>query len=248
MTLKCLETYPQSNKVIVFANTGQEHPETYAFIKNFISKYNVNIKTVEIDLENKYKLVSFNTMKRDGSLFEKMVQKYGIPNQGFPHCTRELKTRPMKAFVRDYFGTTKYHTAIGIRSDEVDRIPENYRKMRYIYPLADLGITKKDIDTFWDNQSFKLNIPNYLGNCVWCWKKTMSKHKAIALEYPHWYDVPRFLEKKYRINKIESQKKRYGNVQTFFRKRLSALDILKGVKIEKDEGFNSCQESCEAFN
>ena len=49
------------------------------------------------------------------------IEKYGIPNQNAPHCSRELKKQPIKSYARS-IGWKNYQTALGIRSDEPKRL------------------------------------------------------------------------------------------------------------------------------
>lgn len=252
------ENHPDKNLVFVFANTGQEHPKTYEFLDKCNNYFSLDLKIVEARITEKgtkHTLVDFQTMKRDSSLFENIIKKYGIPNQGYPHCTRELKLRPMKSYVDSIFGKKNYITAIGIRSDEIDRINSKYEELNYYYPLAWNGITKKYINDFWETMPFNLEIPEHLGNCIWCWKKAFSKHMKIIEEMPQAYDVPKMLEKKYCINEIAKQKLRFGKKQTFFRQYMSANDLFDSYKESKMEELkrqdeldnyeNSCKESCE---
>ena len=44
----------------------------------------------------------------------------------------------------------------------------------FIYPLIDWDIEKEDILSWWEDQPFDLEIPEHLGNCVWCWKKCLD--------------------------------------------------------------------------
>ena len=69
-----------------------------------------------------------------------MVDKYGIPNQSYPHCTRETKLLPIQKYAKHIFNTNKYYTAIGIRVDEIDRMNDKFKENRIIYPLI-----KKDM-------------------------------------------------------------------------------------------------------
>lgn len=249
--------FPHKNYIFVFANTGQEHPETYRFIRLVEEWLGVTIICIERvfgDPDRIYRVVPLDKLTRDKSLFEAMVKEYGISNMDFPHCTRELKTRPMHAYVRELWGDN-YTTAIGMRADEFDRVNENYQERRWWYPLAWNGIKKQDVIEFWNKAPFKLEIPGYLGNCVWCWKKTWSKHMKIIKEEPQWYDTPKFIEKKYEINQIESQLSRVGKKQTFFRKNMTAEDLFAEYERDSlgeltqmdlfDNYENSCAERCD---
>ena len=251
-----LNKYPDKEHLIVFANTGQEHPDTYRFIEDVGNYFGVNINWIESSIPSEgkcgFKEVTPSTSCRDHSLFENMIRRYGIPNMGFPHCTRELKTDPMRRFVRSKWGNEKYSTAIGIRADEIDRVSKNYEKNRYWYPLAWSGVTKEDVNDFWGKTDIDLKIPPRLGNCTWCWKKTYSKHMENLKLNPEIYNVPKLLEDRYGTCHIVTQTKRFGQRQPFFRKNKWTKDLMleaeELAQQDKDEGYeNSCKESCEPF-
>lgn len=244
------------NIKVVFANTGQEHEETYKFIDRCDKEFGFNVTWIEAVVHhnkkksNGWRVVDFDTATRDGSLFLEDCKKYGLMNHAFPHCTRDLKTAPMHNFIKDNgWKHGDYLCAVGIRADEIDRINPNYKSRHYWYPLADLGITKKDVNDFFLKQNFNLNIPDYLGNCTWCWKKTLRKHMTLIDECPEIYEVPRMLEKKF--------KKFYRNDKLFegevlFRSKRSTQDLFDlhakgGFDKWVDEYFNDCGETCEAM-
>lgn len=236
----------------VFANTGQEHPNTLAFVNNCDKEWGLNLVWIEpVVNEGKksssHKIVTFETATRDGSLFEAMAVKYGIPNNSFPHCTRELKINPMTSYVRSIgWKKGQYVTAIGIRSDEMDRVDANFEEKLYWYPLISLGMTKERVKTWWRNQSFDLNVPEHLGNCTWCWKKSDRKHLTLAKNHPEVFDVPRYLEEKYKNHGAGEGNRR------FFRKNKTTSDIFEMAEqpFEQFEDLdlsNGCSESCEVF-
>ena len=76
----------------------------------------------------------------------------------------------------------------------------------------------------------------------------------VIEEMPEAYDVPKYLEDKYKINNLETQKRK-GNTQVFFRTQMSANDLFEHYNKTKlteaiqedlfDNYENSCQESCE---
>jgi hypothetical protein len=90
----------------VYANTGQEHPKTLEFVNNVDKYLELNLVWVEAVIhqgERKgttHKVVSYETADRDGIVFEDMIKKYGLPNQNFIHCTRELKLRPIHHWMK----------------------------------------------------------------------------------------------------------------------------------------------------
>lgn len=252
--------------VVTFANTGQEAEETLDFVDRCDREFGFNLHWVEaVPQEGRkgttYKEVNFRDADRNGEPFEAVIRKYGIPNKSFPHCSRELKTRPIHAFAKHWFGTTDYITFIGIRSDEIDRMSDD---PKFAYPLVDLGITKPKINSFWDAQPFRLNLKGYEGNCKTCWKKSKRKLLTIAQERPSWFDFFSEMELKYEcfVPKTLNPDK-YKTPARFFRNYESCSDLLREAKETyfkkaEDDKFifahpeldleGACgSESCESF-
>lgn len=245
------ELYDPKDLLFVFANTGQEHEKTLEFVQKVDNEFNLGVVWVEAVVHAKkgmgttHRVVNFETATRDITLFKQMAQKYGLPNPSWLHCTRELKEAPIHSYIKTALGTKKYQnykTAIGIRADEIDRIPSDYENRNLYYPLAENRITKHDINRFWANQSFDLEIPGYLGNCVWCWKKSAAKIKKIAIENRDLFIPAVELEKYADFGSGNETRK-------MFRGNLTATDILNDVnKLVDPENYeNSCAESCEPF-
>ncbi|EHP94934.1 hypothetical protein [Methylorubrum extorquens] len=195
---------PNDELLVMFANTGQEDERTLVFVDRCDREFDLNVVWVEavINPEHRqvttHRVVTFETATRDKSLFEAMIRKYGIPNQNYPHCTRELKLRPMASYLASMGWTAgSYITAIGIRADEIDRIDGEARAKGFEYPLARAGIRKRDVHAAWDARPFQLGLREHEGNCRWCWKKSPRKHLTLITEQPSVYDVPRYFERTY---------------------------------------------------
>jgi len=175
----------------IFANTGKEKEETLIFINECDKRFNLNIVWIEAAIRQKkkkgvgYKIVNFKTASRNGEPFNDLVSKFGIPNNNFGHCTRDLKRRPILKATKAILGYNVY-TAIGIRQDERNRINRKTAKEdRYIYPLVDVfPIDEKFIREWWDSQSFDLQLKDYQGNCDLCFKKSLRKKLTILKENP----------------------------------------------------------------
>ena len=248
MTKLILEQRPDAK--VVFANTGLEHKKTIEFVKKCSAYFNFNLVVLEANVIHEarkgttYKQTTLDKLAMNGEPFEQAVIKYGIPNTGFPHCTRELKISPIHKWAKDHL-SSRYETAIGIRADEMDRVPTDYVKKRYKYPLLNWGITKKDVVSFWEQQPFNLEIEEHLGNCVTCWKKSDRKLFKIANEEPGAFDFMRKMEAQYANNGAGTGNRR------FFRKHRSVFDIeaLAKAKHEDEDTdvTNGCEESCEVF-
>lgn len=243
--------------IFVFANTGQENEETLEFVENFSKHFGIEIVWIEakviheFGVGTKHEIVNFYTASRKGEPFENVIKKYGIPNQANPQCTRELKEYPIKSYAKS-IGWKDYYTAIGIRIDEADRINAKAKEKRLIYPLISnnyIPMTKPEINFWWSNQNFRLNLKGYQGNCKWCWKKSKPKLLKIAKENPEHFDFPKMMEDKYgnffpehRTIKFISEGKDVPKNIKFFRNHLSAKQILEESKtvnpIIRDDSVN----------
>lgn len=234
---------------VVFANTGQEHEETLAFVNRFSDEFKIPVVWVEASVVHnkrqgsKFSIVNHNSASRNGEPFEQVIKKYGIPNISYPHCKRELKINPMHDYLKHIVGSKDYDTAIGIRADEADRVASDFKKRRLIYPLIGWNIKRHDVDRFWRNQKFTLNLDPHMGNCVTCFEKSFYKLGKIISENPSAFDFNRRMEKLYSDTK--------GDRRYFFRGHNSTKTLFE-MKINKDPKMNErvsgrCGNTCEMF-
>lgn len=255
------EEFGYENIVFVFANTGIENEQTLEFVERCDKHFGLNIQWIEAEINYEkqkgttFYRTDFDSASRNGEPFEAMIKKYGIPNQNFPHCTRELKQVPIQKFGKQWFNGEKYHLAIGIRQDEADRINPKSKEVGIIYPLISRNMipaTKPMINFYWRSMPFRLELKGYQGNCATCWKKGDRKLYQIAKENPKAFDFMDRMEQKYPIG-------RNGERIVFFRKDRSAKDILEqsknwNGKIKNDADEYTYQldllggDSCEVFS
>ena len=227
-----------------FANTGQEKEETLEFVKLLETKYGLPIVWLEAKInpeQNKgtrHTIVDFDSACRDGKLFEDLCAKYGLPNPNFFHCTRELKESPILSYCRS-IGWGKFPEflrAIGIRSDELDRVSPNYKLNGIYYPMAfEWRTTKPHINDFWSNEPKRLGLKGWEGNCKWCYKKDHRKHARMIIDNPEIYEVPKELERKFKHVKAKE-----GQIERkMFRSAKKATDA-QGLNV--DELFDYCSK------
>lgn len=268
---------------VVFANTGQEREETLEFVRDCDKAFGFGTVWVEAEIHHgerkspTARVVDFDTASRNGEPFEEAIKKYGIPNQKFKNCTRNLKINPMVNYLRSVgWDPGTYDTAIGIRADEIDRMSSAQEERRIIYPLISWEpTTKPEINYFWKNESFRLRLKGYEGNCKWCWKKSLRKHLTLLGESPEIYDFPERMEKLYgkvgpeflkdpatRRSPLAPDYRR-----VFFRGNVSTKDLREqylnrkqtfvpapddsDVYVEFDPELDvggGCEESCEVFS
>jgi 3'-phosphoadenosine 5'-phosphosulfate sulfotransferase (PAPS reductase)/FAD synthetase len=177
------------NAIFVFLNTGKELEKTLQFVDKCDKEWNLNVIWLEASINfekgkgTNYKIVNFETASRSGEPFEQMLKKYPLPNNMASNCTRELKQRPIDAYLRDNFKDYEIVRIIGIRADEAHRKSINAKKENIIYPLCDeIPFNEKMVRLFWEKQSFDLGLKDYEGNCDLCFKKSLKKRLTIIKE------------------------------------------------------------------
>lgn len=260
--------------VVVFANTGKEREETLEFVRKCDEEFGFDTVWIEAVIHPEHRvatthrIVNFETASRNGEPFEAVILKYGMPNIKYPHCSREMKAQAIRSYMRS-ITDTEYFTAIGIRSDEPRRL--NWVKAKeenLMYILAThIRITKADINKFWSEQNFDLQLKSYEGNCDLCFKKTLRKLLTIAKDNPTlttWWDE---IGEKYK-NYIPPNREQTGEGDfRFFRDGYTMKDIVEEAHLpfrpSRDESqdlkfqtelwetdydsFGGCAENCEAF-
>jgi len=190
--------YP--NVIYVFLNTGKEVEKTLQFVDRCDKEWDLGVIWLEakvIDEKGKgttYSIVDFETASRNGEPFEAMLKKYPLPNNMASNCTRELKQRPIDAYLRDNYKGCEIIRVIGIRADEAHRKSIHAESENIIYPLCDeIPFNERMVRMFWKKQSFDLGLKDYEGNCDLCFKKSLKKRLTIIKDNPNsakwWLDM-----------------------------------------------------------
>ena len=209
-TSAALAKYIKSNKkynnvIYVILNTGKEREESLVFADRCDKEFGLNLIWLEAVInEGKgngtgYKIVTFETASRNGEPFESMLGKYYLPNNAAGmNCTRELKQRPIDAYLRDNYKGLDVKRIIGIRADEAHRKSIHAEKEGLIYPFCDeVPVDSKNIRKFWSEMPFDLELKDYEGNCDLCFKKSLKKRLTIISENPKIADWWKKMEDKH---------------------------------------------------
>lgn len=148
---------------------------------------------------------------------------------------------------------SEYVSFIGLRSDEghrVARIKERDGEHCYM-PLATLGITKEEVNSFWDDQSWDLDLPTdaSLSNCVYCFLKgagnlqqvhstmkgSLSKEQLDTPSDIMWWKA---MEKKYgrdlKAEKRKTKKEVRNNFIGFFGSSNFSYELLEVTTSKSD--------------
>lgn len=256
--------------IFVFANTSREDNRTLLFIRNLERYFGIKCVWLEavVNIGRKactHKMVSYNSAKRNGNVFENVISKYGIPNRMFLHCTRELKANPIKSFAKS-IGWLDYTTVIGYRFDEPKRVNmATANKFKQWYPLYEWQVTKQDILNFWKRQVFDLGLEEWEGNCKLCHKKSKRKLLTQLVSDPQSATWVRDMETKYRYyEKVGANNSTIKDGVLFFRGNTTIDELVEESKLPFDfftdkpnmqkslfdfelDEQESCSESCEPF-
>jgi len=143
----------------------------------------------------------------------------------------------------------------GIADDKVLKSLYKHNEYDCIYPMNDWEeLDKQDVNTFWESQSFRLNLPSHLGNCTTCFKKSDNKLYRIAHESPEYFRWNLDMDEKYSgVNAGKNDR------HVFFRKKrdtkalvgdamqqdLTRLIFMTTSDRDKSAG---CSESCNGFS
>lgn len=241
----------------IYMDTGAEHPKTYEFIKNVVSHWSIDLTCLrvvvnpELGQGNSYEVIPISEIKHDLEPWKAIVKKYGLPYPAGAFCTREMKFNPVTKYCKDNFD--EYTTWIGIRADEKNRLKQK-DGINYLADISDFE--KDDINHWWSKQPFDLNIPEHLGNCVFCIKKSVNKIALAARDEP-------ILAKQF-IDVINGDVREVNREQQSSHIMFRGNNSLEGIialfkdhtrdeiaNVVKGSGgykSGSCSESCEAFN
>lgn len=189
--------------VVAFANTGKEEEATLRFVRECGERWSVPIVWLEYRTEEPgFAVVSFETASRNGEPFEAIVRKRQyLPNPVTRFCTSELKIRPMHKYLRSLGwadGDNVWDQFIGIRADEHTRVAKirargvstESVKETMCMPLADAGVTMRDVADFWSRQPFRLGLSTDAsgrttgGNCDLCFLKPAGQILSLISERP----------------------------------------------------------------
>jgi len=272
------------DKVVVFANTGLESSETLLFVHRCSLNWNIPIVWVEArHLDDngqmftkkgwgvKHQVVNFFKASKNPfkgiqiqnpkywksewtwTPYEEMVSVLGIPSTNAPFCSDQLKKKAINSYLRS-IKWRGFYKAIGIRTDELDRVNEKYKSLRIYYPLAfEHPMSKEEILKWWDEQEFNLNVHQDDGNCNNCWKKDLLRLCRNVRRDPDGWKWWKYITEKY--GHIKPRKTELKPPFNFYRGNLSPNAIENLAKLPDEEinksaktyKLDGCSESCEAF-
>jgi hypothetical protein len=160
--------------IVLFCDTGREHPKTYKFIHDF--EAHENIPVIRLTYPGG---------------FERLIEKRkALPNIMMRFCTIELKIKTARRYLRS-IGITGYINFIGYRHDEQIRIKRRkkmWQKVTDVFTLNEQKVTKQIINDYWETKPYTLEVPSLLGNCDGCFLKGKNALIMIFKQQPELAD------------------------------------------------------------
>lgn len=128
------------------------------------------------------------------------------------------------------------------------------RDFRFMFEIVDAD--KAAVNKWWSQQSFDLDIPDYLGNCVFCIKKPESRLALAAMDEPKMADEWQAL---FHCDSVRDMKRQAGNhiIYRGYNSLDSIRELYKGVDRQEiiarmrhapSGTAESCSESCSAYS
>ena len=186
-----------SDLLVLFANTGKEHPATLEFVQECEYRWGVPITWLEYRDDDKgFAVVDFDSCSRSGEPFEALIQKRKyLPNPVTRFCTIDLKIKIIHKYLRSLGLSTEdspVEMLTGIRADEPRRVAKIRARgttSQSVHasmglPLVDAGVGVGDVGSFWSRQPFNLNLlavngRTLEGNCDLCFLKPRDQVYSI---------------------------------------------------------------------
>lgn len=231
---------------VTFQNTGREMPQTLDFVAEVGRRWQVSITWLEYRPDApRFEIVGYQGASRNGEPFEALIRKRRfLPNQQSRFCTIELKVLTAKRYLRS-LGWERWTNCVGLRADEPHRLNKPAPRDRWTVwtPLADAGVSKRDVAAFWRAQPFDLQLPNvrgncWLGNCDGCFLKSEAHVASLARDFPDrhaWWEDMELL-----ASTLTS------GTAAAFSKRYTRAEIRHFVEMQGDWIFDAEGALCQA--
>lgn len=259
----------------IFMDTGAEHPLTYTFLKQVVEHFNIELTVIRCKVNPKmgvgvtYEVIPVENAKCDLKPWKDFIKKYGEPTINAPRCTSRMKTEPHDKYCDERWGKNNYITWLGIRADEPRRLKhfdlnqdlfsqeQEFRPIRYLAELSNFG--KQDILDWWATQPFDLQIPEHLGNCVFCIKKAQPKLILAVQDEPELADefidmlsspdnrrLPKAVHVKNEIYRGHMSLDKIVKLSKVIPHEDVKASVKERIALEEDNP-TMCSESCEVF-
>jgi hypothetical protein len=198
---------------ILFANTGSEHPHTYAHIARMQEWLSAN---------GMPQITVVQKVRRDGRLHtleENCLENSMLPSlaYGFKGCSQKFKKAPQEKFMNRlpearalWKAGAKVTKAIGYEFNETRRwmkAPVEDDKYRYIYPLVEWEWTRVDCVAAIERAG--LPVPGK-SSCFFCPASTTKEIDRLKNTYPVLFDRALAMERNAKLKTVKGLGRRFS--------------------------------------
>jgi len=178
-------------RVLIFADTGDEYPETYSYLEHYIQPFVASYGGRFITVRNEGKYVRL----RDQALAERI-----IPVRINRWCTDKWKIRPIQNYLKRN-SLLPCIQMIAIDAGESHRAkPSNRAGISNCFPLISRGIDREACQSIIQQHGWP--VPPKSG-CFYCPFQTKPRWIALKRQHPELFQI---------AVKIEKNGERYGDM------------------------------------
>jgi len=165
---------------IIFADTGNEMPETYAYLEYFEKKSGFKITKVKSHL---------------GKIYDYYYDKRCFPLPTFRDCTKKFKITPIRQYLRKKYGRKEtFSMFLYIDYSEFHRMRTSDRKyITNCYPLVDLKLTREQLQDIITSKGYELPIKS---GCFFCPFNTKKRWIDLRNNNSDLFEKSKELEKR----------------------------------------------------
>jgi 3'-phosphoadenosine 5'-phosphosulfate sulfotransferase (PAPS reductase)/FAD synthetase len=204
-----------------FCDTGSELPETYEYLQRLESVLGKRIERLNANRDF------------DHWLF---VYSGALPSPQMRWCTKNLKIKPLEAWI----GDQETYTYIAIRADENrDGYLSHKANIHAVFPFKEDGITKPDVLKILDDAG--VGLPSYYewrtrSGCYFCffqrkaeWVGLADRHpelfeKAVAYEEKLTYEASAMQDRPYTWSQGETLRELLGRRDEIMARHQAAME------------------------
>lgn len=180
-TTACLIMYNTKYDAILFCDTGDEQPETYSYMEQYLKPF------------ARQHNITWHTLKHPkwNSLMDRCFEQKVIPMRTRRWCTVDFKIKLINRKLKEMGATRRVpaNVHLGISADESGRLGANawIDKPKYkhqVYPLIDDHITRTQCYEIIKQHGWPLPVKS---GCDFCPFQSRSKFRRLARERPERY-------------------------------------------------------------
>lgn len=207
--------------LVVFADTGAEHPKTYKaveFYRDYCKAHELRFEIVQSRFGSLEKAVLQNTPGR-GATNIPIPIRTASGGQWPRHCTRAWKVVPIYNFLRQSFPEGTFRLQFAMTWDEIWRMKESkLPRVTNVYPLIDARMGRDASIALLSQAGLLLPVRS---SCYFCPMKGVGGWARMRIEDPDLFERTANLEEA--INRRLETRAGYDGQRVFLSGRLKPL-------------------------